>query len=211
MRQRPRPDRAAQGRSAGFTLIEVLIAVFLLTVILGAVYTAFFVIHDAATTTGDMVVRLQEARATMDLMRREIEAAMPQKDNIVHPIDIKDRDVFGNPASVLTFDTFASPLPGGARIMYSVSEAEDGTLSLLKRIGRVGQDMELPGEAAAEVEAVDDIVSFLVEARLRDKWERTWREARTPPEEIRVTLTVMLHGAEVPLVFTTRPYAGKSL
>ena len=74
-------------RQAGFTLIEVLVAVFLLAVILGAVYTAFFVIHDATTITGNMVIRLQEARASMDLMRREIEAAMPTG-KIDHDIEI---------------------------------------------------------------------------------------------------------------------------
>ena len=137
-------------RQAGFTLIEVLLAVFLLTIILSAIYTAFFVIHDATTITGNMVVKLQEARATMDLMRREIEAGMPSNSGIVHGMDIMDRDVYGKQASVLAFDTFASPLPGGASVLYSVVENEDGRLALLKKIGRVGQDMEMPGSAAED-------------------------------------------------------------
>ena len=70
--------------------------------------------------------------------------------------------------------------------------------------------LDIDPTKAKATTAVEDIVSFLVEAELRDKWEKTWRESN-PPEAIRVTLTIMLHGSEVPLVFTTRPYAGQRL
>jgi len=200
----------AQGMpQAGFTLLEVLIAVFLLALLLGTVYSAFFVIHDATSTTTGTVVRLQEARVTMDLMRREIEAAFPPDEK--SPVEIVDRDSFGKQTSSIAFDTFGSALAGGSRVTYSVDEAEDGSLSLIKTVGPAGDDSITVLSGAAEVEAVEEVVSFLVEARDRDQWHRTWREKGKWPKDIRVTLTIKLHGAEVPLAFTARPYVGEDL
>lgn len=196
-------------RQAGFTLIEVLIAIFLLAMILAAVYSAFFIIHDATSTTADTVVRLQEARATMDLMRREIEASFDPK---THPAEVIDRDLYGRQTSSIVFDTHGSALAGGSRVSYQLEEAEEkrgeGVLSLIKRIGPVEGDISSSPPDAAEVEAVEDVVSFLVEARSGDRWIRTWRENYWP-DDIRVTLTIRLHGAEVPLVFMARPYVGQ--
>jgi prepilin-type N-terminal cleavage/methylation domain-containing protein len=189
----------------GFTLLEVLVAVFLLALILGSVYSAFFVIHDATSATTGTVVRLQEARATMDLMRRELEAAMGN-----HPVEVRDRDSYGSQTSVLIFDTNGSALAGGSRVGYSVKEAEGGGLSLIKTVGPVNEGIVTVSGEAVEVEAVEDVVSFMVEAKNRGKWIKTWRESAWP-DDIRVTLTIKLHGAEVPLVFTTRPYVGKVL
>jgi general secretion pathway protein J len=191
----------------GFTLLEVLVAIFLLALILGSVYSAFFVIHDATTATTGTVVRLQEARATMDLMRRELEAAFDPKK---HPLEVNDRDAYGKQTSTLVFNTNGSALAGGSRVGYSVKEAEDGRLTLIKTVGPVEEDLVTVSQEAVEVEAVEDVVSFMVEVRNRDKWIRTWRES-TWPQDIRVILTIKLHGAEVPLVFTTSPYVGKVL
>jgi len=196
---------APSGRRSGFTLIEVLIAVFLLAMILAAVYSAFFVIHDAASTTSGMVVSLQESRATMDLMRREIEAAIDPRN---HPVEIRDRDLYGKQTSSLVFDTHASALAGGSRVSYSIEQRGEGALLLIKRVGPPGDDTSTLPSDIAEVEAVEDVVSFLVEARAGMRYIRTWQDEKWP-EDIRVTLTIRLHGAEVPLVFTAKPYAGE--
>jgi len=202
--RRLRAQRMSQG---GFTLIEVLLAVFLLAMLLSAVYSAFFVIHDATSVTTGAVVSLQEARATMDLMRRELEAAF---DPLKHPVEVTDRDAYGKQTSMLVFNTHGSALAGGSRVTYSVNEADDGKLSLIKTVGPVGEDIISVSSGVAEVEAVEDVVSFSVEALSGDKWNRTWRKSSWP-EDIRVTLTIRLHGAEVPFVFTARPYVGGDL
>lgn len=191
----------------GFTLIEVLVAVFMLAILLSAIYSAFFVIHDATSSTTGTVVRLQEARTTMDLMRREVEAAMASRQD---SLEIIDRDSYGRQTSILTMDTFASPLAGGSRIGYSVKEAEDGKLLLMKTVEPVQKDLASITREPIEVEAVEDVVSFMVEAINGDRSMKTWREKRWP-SDIRVTLTIMLHGAEVPLVFTARPFVGQTL
>lgn len=200
----------------GFTLLEVLLAVTLMALLLGVVYTSFFVIHDAASSTSGAVVSLQEARATLDMMRREIEAGMSAGSGGGHDFEVMDRDIFGKKASSLSFDSHASPLPGGAAISYEVKEVDEAgeageaRLVLMKYVGRLegsapGQDSE-----PVEVEAVEDIVSFDVEALVGRRTYSTWREHRQP-EAIRVTLTIKLHGADVPLGFTASPYIGKTL
>lgn len=197
--------QAKSGRQAGFTLLEVLLAVFLLALILAALYSAFFVITDVVSATEGSVVKLQEARATMDLMRRELEAALTSSE-----AEVLDKDVFGAQTSALSFETFGSALAGGSHVSYFIDEAEDGRLSLIKQVGFIGQDPDSPNARTAEVEAVEDVVSFEVEVRDKGQWHNTWRETAWP-EDIRVTLTISLHGTGVPLSFTTRPYMRRTL
>lgn len=196
---------AANVRQAGFTLLEVLLSVFLLALLLSALYSAFFVITDAVTATEGTVIKLQEARATMDIMRRELEAAITSSG-----LEVLDRDVYGAQTSTLTFETHGSAIAGGSHVSYFITEAEDGRLSLIKQVSLIGQDPGSPDARSSEVEAVEDVISFEVEARDKEKWNNTWREDRWA-EDIRVTLTIRVHGADLPLIFTTRPYMGRTL
>ena len=208
---------------AGFSLIEVLVAVFILSIILSAIYTSFFVIHDAISYTRGTVVKLQEARTTIDIMRRELEAAMYSRlgpsSVSAHDFELVDRDYYGKPASILSFDTHLSPLPGGARVRYFIreSEEEEGSegevkLVLIKRIALPRSDLDLASTDIEDIEAVEDVVSFQVEVLGSDrKLLSTWNKPGLIPEEFRVTLTVRVHGAEVPLRFTTSPYSGRAL
>ncbi|MBI4839084.1 MAG: prepilin-type N-terminal cleavage/methylation domain-containing protein [Nitrospirae bacterium] len=59
-------------RRAGFTLIEVLLSLVLLTVMLGAVYGSFFSVQKALERFNGVSLKYQEARTALDIMRREI-------------------------------------------------------------------------------------------------------------------------------------------
>ena len=60
----------------GFTLLEVLLSLTLLTIILGAAYSSFFTIQRAIERFTDVSLKYQDARTALDLMQREIEGAL---------------------------------------------------------------------------------------------------------------------------------------
>lgn len=59
----------------GFTLIEVLIAVVVGLVIMGAVYSAMVIVQRTSANLGRKVVTQQDTRAVLDFMAMEIRMA----------------------------------------------------------------------------------------------------------------------------------------
>jgi general secretion pathway protein J len=96
----------------GFTLIEVLLALVLLSVILGAIYSTFILSHKAMEGMDQSLVKLQECRMAIDAIRREIESISytPGREKTVFRIE--DRDLYGKQASRFSFQTFSPLLPG---------------------------------------------------------------------------------------------------
>src|SRR5208337_4235385 len=60
---------------SGFTLIEMLLAIALLSIVLVALYGTFFVSQKAIEGADDALVRLQEGRMAIDTIRRELDSA----------------------------------------------------------------------------------------------------------------------------------------
>src|SRR5512137_2134845 len=97
----------------GFTLLEVLIALALLGVIAAALYGTFFSLVRARDTAATSIEATRELRTTLDLLRREVTAAFWNAGNPRLRFVVEDRDVFGKPASVLTFTAVAPPRVDG--------------------------------------------------------------------------------------------------
>lgn len=190
-------------RPKGFTLIEVIIALSLFSVIMSALYGSFFVAERAASGGGEMLVRMHELRTAMDMMEKEISSAAPPKKDM-HGFLIKDMDIFGEQASSMDFSTFSSPISGAARCSYYIEEKDDA-LILYKKIRPAFGDEE----TAISVEFVEDIKSFTVEAWDGSRWLKTWNAGL--PKAVRITITVPLKGRDFTLSETTRPRIGGRL
>jgi len=185
-----------QTEQRGITLIEMLLALAVFSIILAVLYSTFFVSNRAVAGLDEYLVRLHEARTALDIIGREIESSF--KSGKGSSLTLKDRDIFGRQASEVSFTTFFSPLPGAARVSYYVQEAGEG-LVLVKRIGPAWAD-EDGGEEASTAE---DIVSFTAEAWNGGKWLRTWKRG-TAPEVLRITLTVDIGGRSLSLAETIK-------
>ncbi len=191
----------------GFTLIEVLLALSITAVILGALYSSFFVSQRAVQASEETLVTLHEARAALDVMRREVEAAFTMdgtggKEMFI----VKDRDFYGAQASGMSFVTHASVLHGPARVSYRVEDI-DGRLTLIKTLTTIGQSED----DAPEAEMVEEIASFSVEAlKQGSEWVRTWNRKTLPPE-VRISLEVPLAGRTVKLTVTARTRNGREI
>ncbi|MDZ4383099.1 MAG: prepilin-type N-terminal cleavage/methylation domain-containing protein [Thermodesulfovibrionia bacterium] len=111
----------------GFTLLEVLLSLTLLTIILGAAYSSFFTIQRAIERFTDVSLKYQDARTALDLMQREIEGALLKNpmssvrdNNDKTTFIIEDRDIFGKTTSRLHLTAFSFKGSGINTISYFV-------------------------------------------------------------------------------------------
>lgn len=204
----------------GFTLIEILISLVLLVIILGAVYSSFFTVQRALERFDEVSLKYQEARTALDMIRREIEGAflkssisMDAESNRTAFV-IRDRDIFGNPASVLHLAAFTFKGSGLQEVSYYVKE-KNNTLVLFKSEALpfmlTAETAENTGAEeqgrGINVEMIEGIVGFSVETRSNGKWVRTWDSNETGqlPEVVRFSIEFDDKGNKIKLTEYARP------
>jgi len=213
-RQVPHPgphfdgDGVSPTSESGFTLLELLLAFALLSILLGALYSTFFLSHKAMEGMDQTLVKLQEGRMALDTICREIESAYDGKAGKNFIFKIEDRDFYGKQASKFALVTFSPLLPGTSTVSYDVEEIE-GNLTLLKKIHSThGSEAEGKG-----IEVLEGIQAFLVEARDGSGWVKTWdvSERKGLPDEVRITITVSLKDRRLSFFERARPQMGRPI
>ncbi len=201
----------------GFTLIEVLISLALLTIVLGALYSSFFSVQRAVDRFDGVSLKYHEARTALDMMRREIEAAILKSPRAVDDTGdnatvkaafvIRDRDIFGSNASSLELTAYSFRGNNPGTVSYYV-EKEDGRLILKKT-----EAMPLLSSKGYTMEVVEGIEGFTVETLFNNKWVKTWDTADTGrlPDVVRVTIEFDDNGRMVKLTEYARPKVGRRL
>ncbi|MBW2182036.1 MAG: prepilin-type N-terminal cleavage/methylation domain-containing protein [Deltaproteobacteria bacterium] len=110
----------------GFTLLEVLIAVSILVIITGIVYSTF-----SSTITGVEIAREQSisnqtARIILDQMSKEFESAYLAQDSGKQDVSLGmvgiDREINGRPADTIHFTTLSGTSPGQNNIETDLCE-----------------------------------------------------------------------------------------
>lgn len=178
--------------SSGFTLLEVLVAMLLLVIVAGALYSSYFTVLRARERADAGGEQRRELRGTLDLLRREIDSAIYRTNDKRLRFVVEDRDVFGKPASALKLVTVAPPSaderPASDLVLanYGIREKE-GRLALSREATDLFGSMKpIPYPQMEELEG------FLVECYDSGKWVRSWNTELSPklPERVRITLTV---------------------
>jgi general secretion pathway protein J len=191
----------------GLTLIEILIAVAILSIILTALYSTFLLSQKAIEGMDESMLKLQESRKAIDILKRELDSAyydIKTKDTI---FKIQDKDFYGKQATQLTFTTFSTLRPGLSKISYYI-EDNDKHLNLYKKIESPYSDLNTEGD-----DIIDDIKGFTIEAKYNNTWVKTWDTDinKNLPDEIRISLTVMIRGNETTIFDVSLPKRGKSI
>ena len=178
--------------NSGFTLLETLVALFLMVILSGALYGTYFAIMKSRDRAVTATEPLRDVRATLDILRREITAAFYSKKNKSLHFVVEDRDTFGKPSSTLDFTTVTTPLQGAApssdliRVRYMPKE-KDGNLLVMREERDVFLDIEPPPYPQME-----EIQGFLVECYNGSIWVKSWDSSLNSglPQAVRVTLTI---------------------
>ncbi|MBI4699057.1 MAG: prepilin-type N-terminal cleavage/methylation domain-containing protein [Nitrospirae bacterium] len=207
----------------GFTLLEVLISLTLLSIILGAVYSSFFTVSRAIERFNGVSMKYHEARTALDIMRREVEAAILRQAQATNRDEkiigtkfvIEDKDYFGKQASRLDLTAFSSKGMGLNTVSYYIEE-KDGILTLLKRefSGLQPDSEETKEENPGYVsEVIDKIEGFSVDTLFNDQWVKTWDTKTTGhmPEIVRLSIEFNDNRKKVKLTEYARPMVGKQL
>jgi general secretion pathway protein J len=191
----------------GFTLLEVLIAVAILSIVLTALYGTFFLSNRAMEDMDESMTKLQETRKAIDILRRELESAYYKKDDEKTFVKILDKDLYGKQATQLEFAAFTTIRPGLSKISYYMEE-KDKKRTLFKKIGSSFGKEESEG-----TDIIEDLEEFTIEAKYQDKWVKTWDTGITKkmPNEIKISLSVVIKGRKVTLSDMARPMYGKTI
>jgi len=191
----------------GFTLLEVLVALLLLVIVAGALYSSYFTVIKAREWAEGGGEQRRELRGTLDLLRREIDGAWYRSDDKRLRFVVEDRDIFGKPASTLELVTVAPPStdqhPASDLVLvnYRVQEKE-------RRLALTREATDLFGSVKPiPYPQVDEIEGFLVECYDSGKWVRSWNTELVPklPERVRITVTVRDGEKSADYSVTARP------
>ncbi|MBF0560136.1 MAG: prepilin-type N-terminal cleavage/methylation domain-containing protein [Nitrospirae bacterium] len=195
-------------RDSGFTLIELMLAMVLLTIVLGAVYSSFFVSEKALNGLDESLLKMQECRKAIDILGRETESIFYNISDKNCIVRVDDRDFYGKQASRFSFTAYSPMVQGLAAISYYVEE-KDGKLTLYKKI----RSYLKPDDSSPGVEIIEGVDSFMVEALSNAKWTKTWDASATAtvPDQVRITITILTRDRPVTLYETVTPMIGKNL
>jgi len=209
---------ANHNRRNGFTLLELLVAFAIATLIIIAAYGAFFSLNNAQQVAGNDMMQRRSQRALLDLMRRELSSILYRAGDKKLRFLVEDRDIFGKPASGLSFTCIAPPLYGIASdqsmLRYQVLESRE-RLVLTRSSRDYFHDENVPVMEEQNGVMVDrssypvleELDGFLVECFDGSKWLRNWDTALTPalPKAIRITFTIYDKGRAVSHKITAIP------
>ena len=181
------PSSSSRSRK-GFTLLEILIALALLGVLAGALYGTYFSLIKGRESANEGMEARRELRATLDILRCELSSAFYRKNDKRLHFSVEDRDIFGKPASVLSFTAFALPevVSDQVALKYEILEREKKMV-----LSRQVKDLYAAGEGARYPQ-MESIEGFLVECQNGDTWVRSWDTAINNglPKAVRITVSV---------------------
>ena len=169
----------------------------LLGILAAALYGSYFTVLKARERSAQGMEERRELGNTLDLLRREIDAARYIAGDKRLKFVVEDRDSFGQPASNLELTTLAppSPLGGGFKesgvidVQYSMVEKENQQLILTRKV----QDILLDSTTMPAYPQMERISSFLVECSSDgSKWVKSWDTALNSglPKYVRITVQV---------------------
>jgi len=187
----------------GLTLLEVLVAVVLISILSGVLYSSYFAVVRARDRAAMGMEARRELGSTLDLLRREIAAAQFSRDDKSKSLRfvVEDRDNFGKPASTIEL-TATAPAFDFSRKESGIYNAKYQVVEKNKQfvLTRREQDIFQTSAAAVAYPQIEVLSSFLVECSSDgSKWVKTWDTALNGalPKFVRITIQIEEDGKPV--------------
>jgi general secretion pathway protein J len=155
----------------------------------------------------ESMTKLQETRKAIDILRREIESVYYKDGDEKTFLKVLDKDLYGKQATQLEFTGFTTVRPGLSKISYYMEEI-DKKRTLFKKI-----ESSFGKEDSEGTDIIEDLDEFTIEAKYQDQWVKIWDTGITKkmPDEIKISLSVMIKGRKVTLSDMARPMYGKTI
>ncbi len=184
----------------GFTLIEVLVSLAIGALIAGAIMSTYIAIERTRSHVEENSLKQQEARNLLNQLSIELASVYVNNEDKRTFFILKDRDIYGRPASHIEFTAFSSN--GLMKFQYQIKEEEDGRrLNLIKTTGPAFRKETLSDEM------IEDIDGFLIEVTDRGTSVRTWDtelQGRIP-DKIKISLWIKIVQRRLELSETVQP------
>lgn len=192
----PMCPRRVEGQK-GFTLLELLVAMAIGSVILFALYLSFSSVLSGRSSIDERAERTREVERFVDSFSREIQSVYLSGNNRATFF----KGSLGNgalPSGEVEFTTINYPASGISgdlvAIRYSVGDSEGGRPALFKEVWNPYGI----GNERVRVEVVDDIRGFDLSFYNGASWAAAWDGAleKGAPSAVSATLKIMDRGAE---------------
>jgi general secretion pathway protein J len=180
--------------SKGFTLMELLIVVAIMSSILVALYGTLFPVLGGQKRIERELEKMSELKRFFDIFSMEVQSSFFKKGNPVTVFLGERLDSRGRPISRITFTTFTYPLtrhghPTGdlMAMRYSVEDAQDGGMALYKKAWNpyIGDE-----DGGFKAEIIEEIEGFEVSYYNGKEWSKAWDSEleKRPPDAVKVVL-----------------------
>jgi general secretion pathway protein J len=186
------PDREPLGASAGFTLVEVVLALTIFALMGTILYGAFSLGHNALAKSEVSFARNQQMRAVSDLLASYVRSTYPYRESQQDP-----SPYFSGESETLTFvSAYSHGLGGRGMAKISIAKEEDGAgRALLKLVESVPLSLG-EGGAGGHTHSVilhgnirDFRLAYLDPRPDTEQWEERWdtKERGMLPRAVRFT------------------------
>lgn len=176
----------------GFTLLELLVALAVGSLVLLAVTTTLFSLNRAHQQVSERMEQQRSLRNSVDLLRRELSAAIFRPNDKLLRFQVQDRDFYGKPASTMQLATLSAPLDSATSdqqiVLYQAEEQQERI-----RLTRASRDyFQTDTPKPNQYPLLDGLDGFLVECYDGSKWVKTWDTElnRSLPKQVRITITL---------------------
>lgn len=199
MRRTSLEHSGVRGRG-GFTLIEVLVALALVSAIVAALYGTFFSVLRGRDTINSSLERSREVGRFLDTFSKEVSSAFYKDGNKASLLIGENRDSRGRPASKLTFTAFTYPVmkegaSGGdlLAVRYFTETDDDGKMTLYKE----AWDAYMGGKLPMKLPVVEEIEGFEVSFLSGNGWAKAWDTSleKRLPTAIKAVVSIREEGS----------------
>jgi len=169
-------------RGNGFTLIEILVALAVAAVVIGAAYTLLFTVKKGAAGVYEKMREKEQAFNLLSMVRKEIESIYYATGADYTGIKIEEKDFYGKPASRVTFTSFFRD--GIKIISYDVEEDKDNRLNIVKTIADV-----IKGGKPIKITVLKDVAGFSAQV-LDVGYDKVYDSAKLKkvPKDVKISL-----------------------